>query len=117
MLFGFPAVLGIIFFLIYAIAASILGATTGLFTRLALRQALSGTIWDALIGASGFAVGFVICIIVPWPENTITYYIGETKVQSTMNGFQFPSMWHILSPECCHWFAVSYAEFDLSEKR
>jgi hypothetical protein len=89
-MFPFPAVLGIIFFIIYMIFAAILGATAGLLTRLVLRQALLGSIWDALIGASGFAVGFLLCIIVPWPENTITYYVGETRVHSTMNAFQYP---------------------------
>ena len=46
----------------------------------------------------------------PWPENTITYYDGGTRIQSTMNAFQYP--FHVaytlaaMLPVVCGLYAV-----------
>ena len=86
-LFPFPASLGLLSLGIQLVIAAIVGGLAGLLIRLALRQARPAMIWDALTGALGFAVGFALCLIVPWSANTIAYSIDDTKLQSTMNAF------------------------------
>jgi hypothetical protein len=80
--------------LVYAIYLAVLGCIVGIAPRVALSFALklpNRISWkDALLGACGMVGGFLLCAETPWPENTVTYKVGETLVTSTMNRFQHP---------------------------
>src|SRR6266851_3267026 len=80
--------------LIYALYLAVLGCTVGIAERLALSFALKmpkRICWkDGLLGACGMVGGFLLCALIPWPENTVTYRVGERVVTSTMARFQHP---------------------------
>jgi len=45
---------------------------------------------NAGLGALAFVTVLVVLAFLPWPRNTITYELDETRVTSTMNRFQYP---------------------------
>jgi hypothetical protein len=79
---------------VYALFLAAVGCGVGTVESLALSSALKSPkreAWkDAVLGACGMVGGFLLCAIVPWPQNTVTYKIGDTMVSSTMRSFQHP---------------------------
>jgi hypothetical protein len=67
-----------------------IGVVSGCLGSLILRLGWRGALWDAPLGAVGFVGGFVGSVLMPWPQNTITYKVGDTVVSSTMNSYQHP---------------------------
>ena len=88
-MFGSP-----IFASVYVLFLAVVGFGVGAVMGLALSSALKlpkREAWkDALLGACGMVGGFLLRAIVPWPQNTVTYKIGDTTVSSTMRSFQHP---------------------------
>ena len=71
----------------------VVGAIAGLVVCLILRLKIRGrdVALDGLLGAIAFPLVFVGVLLIPW-ENTITYYVGDTLVTSTMKHYQHPDM-------------------------
>ncbi len=78
------------FVIVYALAGLATGALTGFFVSILLRMERRGLFKDALLGSLGFLAGVIGCAFVPWPKNTITYYVGQALVQSTARRYQHP---------------------------
>ncbi len=81
-----------VFFLLVRIFIGMaIGAFTGLLVSLITRCGVRALWKDGLLGSVGYVVGFIGCIFMPWPRNTITYQMeGGTTVTSTMNMYQHP---------------------------
>ncbi len=79
-----------LFLIVYALAGLATGTLTGLFVSILLRMERRGIFKDALLGSLGFLAGIIGCAFLPWPKNTITYYVGQTLVQSTASRYQHP---------------------------
>ena len=78
-----------LFLVVYALAGMAIGAVTGWLVSLLAKTSRKGLLKDSFLGSFGFLVGFIGCIFMPWPENTITYRLeGGTEVSSTMNTYQ-----------------------------
>ncbi len=75
---------------IYALAGMAIGGLTAFLVSLAWKLSIRGIIKDGLLGSFGFLLGFFGAVVMPWHQNTITYYEGETLVSSTMNSYQHP---------------------------
>jgi uncharacterized membrane protein YeaQ/YmgE (transglycosylase-associated protein family) len=67
-----------------------IGAVTGWLTSFVTKYKPQKLFRDACLGALGSLVGFLGCVFLPWHENTVTYLDGDTKVTSTINGYQHP---------------------------
>ena len=74
----------------YAFVGMATGALTGILASLAFRLKVRGVIKNGLLGSFGFLLGFIGAVFMPWPRNTITYYVDGTLVTSTMNSYQHP---------------------------
>lgn len=74
----------------YAVAGMALGAATGWLVSLLTgmrRQLLK----DASLGAFGYLAGFIGCIYMSWPRNTVTTKLpGGGTVATTMSSYQHP---------------------------
>jgi hypothetical protein len=47
---------------------------------------------DAFLGSFGYIVGFIGCIFMPWPRNTVVGPLdGGGTVSTTMNIYQHPT--------------------------
>jgi hypothetical protein len=85
-----PWIIPALYLVAYAFGGIAMGAVTGiLFSRL-FRLKIQGIFKDGVLGSFGFLLGFIGTAFVPWPENTITYYVGQTLVTETMNRYQHP---------------------------
>ncbi len=76
---------------VYAVVGMAIGAITGWLVSLLTRGDRRRLLKDALLGSFGYVAGFIGCIFMPWPRNTISYKLdGGTSVTSTMNTYQHP---------------------------
>jgi MFS family permease len=82
--------LAFLFLIVYALAGLATGTLTGFFISIILRMERRELFKDALLGSLGFLTGVIGCALVPSPKNTITYYVGQTLVQSTASRYQHP---------------------------
>ena len=89
-MFPVHPVLAFYFLPICVVVGSVVGALIGFSCFLLFKFEVRAIIKDALLGASGFLMGIIGCALVPWPRNTITYYVDQTQVQSTMDRYQHP---------------------------
>jgi hypothetical protein len=67
-----------------------IGALTGILVSRVFRLKIHGILKDGLLGSFGFLLGQIGTLFVPWPANTITYYVGQTLVTETANRYQHP---------------------------
>jgi uncharacterized membrane protein YeaQ/YmgE (transglycosylase-associated protein family) len=74
--FFFPPILVVYFTVFYAIIGTAIGAVAGWLTSLITRSGSLGVVKDAFLGTFGFLAGFVGCLLLPWPENTVVEYLG-----------------------------------------
>jgi hypothetical protein len=88
--FPIPPVVAGLFASVYTVAALIVGAAISLGVSFALKRKKFRFISGALLGALGFWLGLIGCLLMPWPENTVVYYVGDTRVTETANRFQHP---------------------------
>ncbi len=75
----------------YAIAGMAIGAITGWAVSLLTKGGRQKLLKDAFLGACGFLAGFIGCIYMPWPRNTVvTSLDGGGSVATTMSRYQHP---------------------------
>jgi hypothetical protein len=75
----------------YGIAGMAIGAISGWAVSLLTKGGRQKLLKDAFLGAFGFLAGFIGCIYMPWPRNTvITQLDGGGSVATTMSQYQHP---------------------------
>ena len=69
-----------------------IGALIGwLAASITKRGPQKGILQDAFLGSFGFLAGFIGCIFMPWPRNTVVKDLGGGgSVATTMNTYQHP---------------------------
>jgi hypothetical protein len=92
-----PPILIAIFFVWYALIGGAIGALSGRLTAAAINRnrrelfRVKGLFLDATFGAIAFVMSLIVIALLPWPRNTIVYYLeGGTQVTSTQNRYQYP---------------------------
>jgi uncharacterized membrane protein YeaQ/YmgE (transglycosylase-associated protein family) len=85
----FVVIIGLV---LYAIAGMAIGALIGwLAASITKRGPQKGILQDAFLGSFGFLAGFIGCIFMPWPRNTVVKDLGGGgSVATTMNTYQHP---------------------------
>ena len=89
-MFPIPTLVACLFAAVYTVAALIIGAVASFGVSFAMKRKKLRFISSALLGALGFWLGLIGCLLMPWPENTIVRYVGDTQVTETANHFQHP---------------------------
>lgn len=75
----------------YAIAGMAIGTATGWVTSRRTKCVRQGIWKDAFLGSLGFLAGFIGCMLIPWPTNTVVDSLeGGGSVLTTMNRYQHP---------------------------
>jgi hypothetical protein len=88
----------ILFWTLCVVAGMAIGAFSGWLFSLITRCGPRGLVWDIVLGSLGFLAGFIGCILVPWPTNTIVEHLaGNTTVVTTNRGYQHPERVAILA--------------------
>ncbi len=81
----------IIAFVLCALTGMAIGTLSGWLVSFATKCGRQGIIRDAFLGSFGFLAGFLGCISMPWPRNTILEHLeGGGTVATTMNRYQHP---------------------------
>ncbi len=89
--FPVAPVVVVIAFILWVLAGMVIGALGGLLVSLATKCGQQGIIKDAFLGSFGFLVGFLGCVSMPWPRNTIVEQLeGGGTVTTTLNIYQHP---------------------------
>jgi hypothetical protein len=91
MFFASPSV--VIFFLVLCGLAGVgIGVLTGWLVALATRCATQyGVLKNGLLGSLGSLAGFIGCIVMPWPRNTVVESLeGGGWVATTTSKYQHP---------------------------
>ena len=87
-----PFAFVIIVLILYAIAGMATGALSGWLVSLMTKCGPKGVLRDAFLGSFGFLAGYIGCIFMPWPTNTIVERLaGGGTVATTMNRYQHPA--------------------------
>jgi hypothetical protein len=75
----------------YAIAGTAIGVITGWAVSLLTKGGRQRLLKDAFLGALGFLAGFIGCVFMPWPRNTVVTQLGGGgSVATTMSSYQHP---------------------------
>jgi hypothetical protein len=75
-----------IYLVVYAVAGMAIGALSGWVVSLITKRGLEGVLKDTFLGSFGFLAGFIGCIFMPWPTNTVVKQLeGGGSVASTMS--------------------------------
>ena len=75
----------------YAVVGMAIGAITGWLVSRLTRSVRQKLLKDALLGSFGYLAGFIGCIFMPWPRNTVVKQLdGGGSVATTMNTYQHP---------------------------
>jgi hypothetical protein len=86
-----PLVVVILYLALYAIAGMAIGALSGWVISLITKCGPKGIVWDIFLGSFGFLAGFIGCIFMPWPTNTVVEHLdGGVTESSTMSRYQHP---------------------------
>ena len=81
----------ILFLVIYAVAGMAIGALSGWLVSLITKCGPKGFLRDMFLGSFGFLAGFVGCIFMPWPTNTVVKHLaGGGTLETTMASYQHP---------------------------
>jgi hypothetical protein len=81
----------VIAFILWTLAGMLLGALSGWLILLATKCGRQGLVRDAMLGSFGFLAGFLGCVFMPWPRNTIWEHLqGGGTVATTMIRYQHP---------------------------
>jgi hypothetical protein len=67
----------------------VIGPSVCLLLRLKIR--FRNVVVDGFLGSLGFSAGWFATFFIPWP-NTVTYYVDQKLVTSTMSHFQHPDV-------------------------
>jgi hypothetical protein len=92
-----PPILIAIYFTWYALIGLSIGALSGCLTAAAISRnprdlfGLRGLFINGAVGAAAFVMSVIVIALLPWPRNTIVYYLESgTQVTSTTNRYQYP---------------------------
>jgi len=92
-----PFIVVIFYFALYAVAGMAIGAFSGWVISLLTKCGPKGLLRDIFLGSFGFLAGFIGCIFMPWPSNTVVEHLdGGGTVASTMSRYQHPERVAIL---------------------
>jgi hypothetical protein len=81
----------VIFAMVHAVAGMGIGAIIGWLVSQRTKSGRYGVLKDALLGCLGYVTGFVLCVLMPWPENTVVEQLdGGGSVATTMSSYQHP---------------------------
>jgi hypothetical protein len=88
---NFPWIAYAVLLIFYAIAGAILGGLVGIGLSALLRTDKHDLGLNSTLGAIGFVAGFLACVFVPFPRNTIDSKLPSGGyMSSTMNSYQHP---------------------------
>ena len=77
--------------LAFAFVGVAIGSVTGWFVCRAANGGRPALLKDALLGSFGYIFAFIVCALMPWPENTVVEQLpGGGSVATTMNSYQHP---------------------------
>ncbi len=84
--------LGLVYVLVEIVVIGFaMGAMVAVFTAVFRGERQPKVIWDIALGAFGSAAGFLICPIVPIPENTVYEHpSADLTLVATSNHYQHP---------------------------
>jgi hypothetical protein len=89
--FQVSPVAAIIILLAYAMFGMAIGALSGWLTSLITKCGPQGVWKDVFFGSFGYLAGLFGCLLLPWPQNTISEHLdGGGTMTSTMNRYQHP---------------------------
>jgi hypothetical protein len=89
--FPVPWFVVVLYLLAYAVAGMVIGALTGWLASLITKRGTHGILEDAFFGSLGYLVGFIGCVLMPWPRNTVVEPLeGGGSVATTMSTYQHP---------------------------
>ena len=89
--FPVPVTFVIFALVLCATAGMAIGALSGFLTSLVTKCGPKGVFRNIFLGSLGFLVGFIGCILVPWPSNTLVEPLeGGGTVATTMARYQHP---------------------------
>jgi hypothetical protein len=75
----------------YAVVGMAIGAITGWLVSLLKRSGRPRLLKNALLGSFGYFAGFIGCIFMPWPQNTVVKQLNNgVSVATTRNTYQHP---------------------------
>lgn len=87
-----PFAFVIIGLILCAIAGMAIGALSGWLISLVTKCGPKGVLRDAFLGSFGFLAGYIGCIFMPWPRNTVVERLaGGGTVATTVNTYQHPA--------------------------
>jgi uncharacterized membrane protein YeaQ/YmgE (transglycosylase-associated protein family) len=82
----------VVFFVLYAVAGTWIGALSGWLGTWIMKRDSRGLEKDAFLGAFGFLAGMIGCAYMPWPKNTVVEVLKAGIVTTTtMNRYQHPA--------------------------
>jgi uncharacterized membrane protein YeaQ/YmgE (transglycosylase-associated protein family) len=91
-MFDPPPIVVIAFLLAYAVAGMTIGAVVGWLASWITKSGHQGLWKDIFLGSFGYLAGFIGCIFMPWPRNTVAERLaGGGTVATTMNAYQHPA--------------------------
>jgi uncharacterized membrane protein YeaQ/YmgE (transglycosylase-associated protein family) len=89
--FPISPVVVILYLMAYAVAGMAIGTLSGWLCSLMTKSGTQGILKDAFLGSFGYLAGFIGCIFMPWPRNTVVERLqGGGSVATTMNAYQHP---------------------------
>ena len=90
-MFPVSPIVVIFYLIVYALAGMALGALSGWLASLITKCGRQGIVKDVFLGSFGYLAGFIGCIFMPWPRNTVVEQLeGGGSVATTMNTYQHP---------------------------
>lgn len=91
MLFPVTLIGVVLTLVVYVVAGMAIGALTGWLASLTTKCGPKGIFKDVFLGLFGYFAGFIGCIVMPWPTNTIVENLpGGGSFSSTSNRYQHP---------------------------
>ena len=90
-MFPIPFIVVVFGLVLCAIAGMGIGALSGWLISLITKCGPKGVFKDMFLGSFGFLAGFIGCVFVPWPSNTVVEHLeGGGAVATTMSSYQHP---------------------------
>ena len=86
-----PLIVVILYLVLCAVAGMAIGALSGWLISLITKCGPKVFLRNIFLGSFGFLAGFIGCIFMPWPTNTVVEHLeGGGTVASTMSRYQHP---------------------------
>jgi hypothetical protein len=90
--FPVPFAVAIVGLILLAIIGLAIGALSGWLASSIAKCGPNGVLRDAFLGSFGFLAGYIGCIFMPWPRNTVMEQLeGGGSVATTVSRYQHPA--------------------------